>query len=164
MPYVGITIVFHAQLHVSFLSFLPSLLHSFLASFLLSFLPAGFFYAIPCYFFWSHQFQPHWWPLYFISIPYFQIKCCGSCHKLIAQEPAQYAFRICAYIERRALCYLEYHTHVHANARTYTLSLKDNTWIAWMVRCTCYFKLGDSCVYSLLSINSRTTDPWILSQ
>jgi uncharacterized membrane protein len=37
MPYVGITIVFHAQLHLSFPSFLPSLLASFLLSLLPSF-------------------------------------------------------------------------------------------------------------------------------
>ena len=141
-------------------SFIPSLLPTFFHSFLLSFLPAASSYAIPCYFFWSNQSQPRSWPLYVISVSYFQIMCCGSCHKLIAQEPAQYAFGICAYIICCSLCYLQYRTHTHN-----ILSLKDHTWITWVVTWTFLtFKLGDSQVYSLFSINSCTTDPWILSQ
>ena len=99
-------------------SFLPSSLLSLLKSFLLSFLPAAFSYAIPCNFFWSNQSQPRWWPLYVISVSYFQIKCGGSCHKLIAQEPAQYAFGICAYIICCSLCYLQYRAHTHTHTHT----------------------------------------------
>ena len=139
MPYVDITIMFHIQLHLSFPSFLHSSLASFLLSLLLSFLNAASSCAIPCYFFWSHQSQPCWWPLYVISVPYYQIKCCGNCHKLIAEEPAQYAFGICGYIIRCSLCYLEYHRHTHTHTHTHThiLSLKDHTWITWVITRTC---------------------------
>ena len=96
----------------------------------------------------------------------FPNKCGGSCHKLIAQEPAQYAFGICAYIICCSLCYLQYRAHTHRHTHTHNiLSLKDHTWITWVVTWTFLtFKLGDSQVYSLFSINSCTTDPWILSQ
>ena len=98
----------HNSIFLSLPSSLPSFVRSFVPSFLLSFLPAAFSYAIPCYFFWSHQSHPRWWPLYVISVPYSQIKCHGNCHNLIAEEPAQYAFGICAYIMCCSLCYLEH--------------------------------------------------------
>jgi len=124
---------------LSFPFFIPSLVPFFSQSFLSSsFLFNCYFsFAVPCCFFWSHHSQSHWWPLYVISVPCFQIKCCASCHKLYAQEPAQYAFGIYAYIVCSSLCYLEYHTHACAYTHTPILSLKDYTWITWVVTFTC---------------------------
>jgi hypothetical protein len=57
-------------------------------------------------------------------------------------------------------------THMHTHTHTHNIvSLKDHTWITWVVTWTFLtFKLGDSRIYSLFPINSCTTDPWILSQ
>ena len=136
MPLVGITVVFHAQLHITFPSFLPSLLHSFLAAFLLSFLPSFFASDLLLSLMLSHAISSE------VTSPTLIDDHCMPSQSLISKLSVvavvtnpllknlqQYAFRICAYIVCCSSCYLEYHkhVHVHVHARTYTLSLKDNT-------------------------------------